>query len=65
MATYKALKVPTLDFSQFSHGSEAQRLAVSAALVESFSDHGFVKVINHDLSETSISELATLVSFVA
>lgn len=57
------MQVPTLDFSHFSNGNEAQKLAVSIALVESFSNHGFVKVINHGVSETSIGELATLVSF--
>ena len=57
------MKVPTVDFSQFLHGNETQRLAASVALVESFSNHGFVKLINHGVVDASISELVALVSF--
>ncbi|KAI5921648.1 putative gibberellin 20-oxidase [Camillea tinctor] len=50
------MQVPTLDFSHL-HGSDEERLAFSRALLQGFSEIGFVKIINHGFSEEDISQL--------
>lgn len=43
--------IPVLDFAFFRAESPARRQAFAKALVRSFKDYGFVKLINHGLSE--------------
>lgn len=49
--------LPTLDFSKFTHGSEAEKLELSVALVQSFTNHGFVKLINFGIDDDRIYAL--------
>jgi isopenicillin N synthase-like dioxygenase len=48
------MELPTLDFSKFLRGSELERIELSNALVDSFRDHGFVKIINHGVPEGTV-----------
>lgn len=47
--------LPTLDFSKFYLGSDAERKTFSSQLVQSFHDHGFVKLINHGMTNEATS----------
>lgn len=49
-----ALELPTLDFSKFLHGTQAERQEVADQLVASFTSHGFTKLINHEISDEVI-----------
>lgn len=53
--------LPTLDFSKFTHGSHLDQLKLGNALVKSFKDHGFVKLINHGLSDATTEALLEFV----
>ena len=55
------MHVPTLDFSQFIQGTEEQRATTSHALVQSFRDHGFVKLVKHGISDETIAALSSWV----
>ena len=48
------MDLPTLDFSQFLYGSEEKRFELAVALVDSFKNHGFVKLINHGIGEETV-----------
>lgn len=45
------LELETLDFGEFIHGSEAQRKALAKRLVNSLTQHGFTKLINHGVPD--------------
>lgn len=49
--------LPTLDCSGFSHKSDEDRVEFCKALVESFRDHGFVKLINTGIDDKTTSAL--------
>ncbi|KYK57401.1 Major facilitator superfamily [Drechmeria coniospora] len=48
------MDLPTLDFSLFAQGSRAESKTLAKALVKSFKDHGFVKLVNHGLPEETV-----------
>lgn len=50
------MDLPTLDFAKYLHGTEAERFELCHALVESFRDHGFVKLVNHGLPEVIVQK---------
>ena len=50
------MNLPTLDFSSFHHGPEKERLELANALVNSFRQHGFVKLINHGIPEEIVQD---------
>jgi hypothetical protein len=51
------MDLPTLDFSHFLTGNPTQQIRLANDLVASFKKHGFVKLINHGISEERIQEL--------
>lgn len=53
---YRNMDLPTLDFSQFLHGSTQQRVNLGQKLVASFEKHGFVKLINHGVPESTVKD---------
>lgn len=53
--------LPTLDFAKFTHGSHLDQLKLGNALVKSFKDHGFVKLINHGLPNVTTESLLEFV----
>lgn len=53
--------LPTLDFSKFTHGSHLDQLKLGNALVKSFKDHGFVKLVNHGLPDVTTEALLDFV----
>ncbi|KND86888.1 Flavonol synthase/flavanone 3-hydroxylase [Tolypocladium ophioglossoides CBS 100239] len=58
------MDLPTLDFSLFKHGSDAESRKLAKTLVQSFRDHGFVKLINHGLPEDAVKAyMAAAVEF--
>jgi len=48
-----SVTVPVLDFSLFRSKSVGDQKAFASDLVKSFQDHGFVKLINHGLPEST------------
>ncbi|KAF1995393.1 putative gibberellin 20-oxidase [Amniculicola lignicola CBS 123094] len=48
------MDLPRLDMIKFREGSESERIAFSAELVQSFKDHGFVKLTRHGLPEEMV-----------
>ncbi|CAN8105226.1 unnamed protein product [Discula destructiva] len=50
-------EIPVLDFSKFTAGDTLERLKLGKALVKSFKDHGFVKLVNHSLPDDTITKL--------
>jgi isopenicillin N synthase-like dioxygenase len=55
-AVFFVMDLRTLDLQLFTHGSGTESKALAKALVESFRDHGFVKLINHGIPEETVSE---------
>lgn len=55
------MAIPTLDFSKFQNGSDAERREFASALTDGFIRLGFVKLINHGFSKEEISHLFQLV----
>lgn len=53
--------LPTLDFSKFTRGSHLDQLKLGKSLVESFKDHGFVKLVNHGLGDLTTEALLEFV----
>ncbi|EPS44599.1 hypothetical protein H072_1371 [Dactylellina haptotyla CBS 200.50] len=49
-------QVPVVDFSIFTNGDPSTRQAVANSIVEAFRTYGFVYLINHPVSEASISQ---------
>ncbi|UNI16129.1 hypothetical protein JDV02_002596 [Purpureocillium takamizusanense] len=50
------MHLPTLDLSSFHHGSDAERKRLAEDLVQSFKDHGFVKLVNHGVPEDVVRQ---------
>ncbi|KAF2422735.1 iron/ascorbate family oxidoreductase [Tothia fuscella] len=49
-----------IDFSRFLRGSESDRVETADALVESFKQHGFARLVNYGISVFSIEHLEML-----
>ncbi|KAI4086737.1 MAG: hypothetical protein LQ344_007306 [Seirophora lacunosa] len=52
--------LPTLDLSQYTHGTAQQRQQLSSQLLDSLSRHGFVKLTRHGISRETVSKLVAL-----
>jgi len=61
-STESKMDLPTLDMSRFRDGDDAKRYAFSLELVQSFTDHGFVKLIKHGLPEETVKNYLKAVS---
>jgi isopenicillin N synthase-like dioxygenase len=46
--------LPTLDFSQFYLGSQDEKKQLGREIVQSFKDHGFVKLINPGIKDETV-----------
>ena len=51
------MAIPTLDLSLFTNGHDWERQQLAADLLESFTRHGFVKLVNHGVSDQEVSKL--------
>lgn len=51
------MTLPTLDLSLFTNGSDTVRRKLASDLLDSLSHHGFVKLVNHGISEKTVSRL--------
>ncbi|CZS90732.1 related to iron/ascorbate family oxidoreductases [Rhynchosporium agropyri] len=51
------MTLPAIDFSLFLHGSPSERLAIADALVSSFKQHGFARLVNYGIPLASIERL--------
>ena len=47
----------TLDLSLFTHGNEVERQQLASNLLENLSQHGFVVLINHGISDSTVRKL--------
>ena len=56
-STRLTMDLPTLDFAKWTHGDATDRSQFSKDLAKSLIDHGFVKMINHGMSEEEIGEI--------
>lgn len=54
--------VKTLDMSVWYHGTESERLSFAKELFRCFSRQGFVKLVNHPISEQTMERAFELVS---
>jgi isopenicillin N synthase-like dioxygenase len=50
------MAIPTLDLSLYISGTEFERRKLAADLLHSFTKHGFVKFINHGISDKEVSK---------
>lgn len=46
--------LPTLDFAKFMKGPDWMRKEVATKITDSFIKHGFVKIINHGISNEMV-----------
>ena len=51
------MELPVLDFSAFSDGTSVQRKELCAALLHECKTFGFVKLVNHGISNEEIAAL--------
>jgi isopenicillin N synthase-like dioxygenase len=51
------MALPVLDAMQFLHGSIPQRNEFANSLLNSCKKYGFVKIVNHGISDAVVSEL--------
>ena len=54
--------LPTLNFLLYTHGDASQSQELAARLLDSLSEHGFVKLVGHGISDEKIDELFKWVS---
>ncbi|RYP52204.1 hypothetical protein DL768_002595 [Monosporascus sp. mg162] len=52
------MSLETLDFAKFLQGTEKERIQLGHALVRSFKQHGFARLINFGVSEEMIAKLS-------
>jgi len=45
------MAVPSLDFSKYTHGSDEEKRELALQLVESLKTSGFVRLLNHGISD--------------
>ncbi|KAH0563450.1 hypothetical protein GP486_001987 [Trichoglossum hirsutum] len=51
------MELPTLDFSKFQSDSESERTELAGAIVDSFSKHGSVRLVNHGVPDQVVYDL--------
>lgn len=56
------MTLPTLDLSLYMHGNASERQKLASRLLDSLSEHGFVKLVGHGVSDERIDELFQWVS---
>ena len=49
--------LPTLDLSRYTHGTSQERQQLSLQLLDSLSQHGFVKLSGHGISREMTKDL--------
>jgi isopenicillin N synthase-like dioxygenase len=50
-------QLPLVDFGQFLHGNADQRQQAAKKLVDSFVNHGFVRLKNHGISRDFVQQI--------
>ena len=56
------MTLPSLDLSLYTHGDAGQRHEFASELLGSLTDHGFVKLVKHGISDQRVRELFKWVS---
>lgn len=51
MGSAAPLALETLDFGKFLDGTESERQEIADSLVRSLTQHGFTKLVNHEVSD--------------
>lgn len=51
------VKLETLNFADFTSGPPQRRQAVAKQIADSFTHHGFVKLLNHGLADGTVQQL--------
>lgn len=51
------MTLPTLDLSLFTSGNASQQMQLVLDLLDSLSRHGFVKLVNHGISDQTVTQL--------
>ena len=51
------MTLPTLDLSLFTRGNASQQAQLASDLLQSLSRHGFVKLVNHGISDEAVADL--------
>ena len=51
------MALPTLDLSRYTEGDISERQHVALELLDSLSQHGFVKVTGHGVSKETVNKL--------
>ena len=54
--------LPTLNFLLYTQGNASQRQEIASRLLDSLSEHGFVKLVGHGISDEKIDEMFKWVS---
>ena len=54
--------LPTLNFLLYTQGNASQSQELASRLLDSLSEHGFVKLVGHGISDEKIDELFKWVS---
>ena len=54
--------LPTLNFLLYTHGNASQSQELASRLLDSLSEHGFVKLVGHGISDEKIDEMFKWVS---
>jgi isopenicillin N synthase-like dioxygenase len=57
MSTQQSINIPCLDFSLFLNGTEEEKQSLCGGLLKGFKEFGFVKLMNHGISDESIQIL--------
>jgi hypothetical protein len=55
------MALPTLDFGNYLHGTDAEKFELSLAIIQGFKDFGFVKLVNHGIPEETVKDFLDLV----
>jgi isopenicillin N synthase-like dioxygenase len=56
------MSLPRLDFSLFIAGDETERQKLALDLFASLAQHGFVRLVNHGITDTEVNRLFEWVS---
>ena len=55
------MELHILDLSHFTCGSQSERVEFAKLLVDGFTRHGFVRLVNHGFAEAAIHQLYEMV----
>ena len=62
LLSFATMGLPTLDLSRFIRGDDMDRKSFGSELLDSLSQHGFVKLVNHGIEDEEVCELFGWVS---